>query len=235
MAQERAEAIVLRGVDFSETSRIVTVLSPQRGRMALIAQGARRPKSPLAAVLDTFNRVEIVYYWKASREVQRLGEASLLDGYGRVKRDLEKAVYAGVALETAYKAAQPDEPSEALYAALREGLAHLGLWQGSPQVFMTWWTLHLLNLAGFAPELECAGEPGGFRYDSGVVAKGQAADRRMGPDTAVVLRTLAGAEDACPELEAGPALKDAFAALRGFLVRQFESDFRSFRVIDQMF
>lgn len=235
MAQERAEAIVLRGVDFSETSRIVTVLTPQHGRLTLIAQGARRPKSPLAAVLDTFNRVEIVYYWKASREVQRLGEASLLDGYGALKQDLDKTVYAGVALEAAYKAAQPGEPSAELYAALRGGLADFALWPGSPQAFVTWFILRLLAVTGFAPDLECPGEPGGFRYDSGVVAKGQAADRRMDPQTVDVLQTLAAAADACPGLEPGPALQDALAALRGFLVRQFESDFRSFRVIDQMF
>ena len=71
---------VLRGVDFSETSRIVTFLTPGRGRLACLAKGARRRRSPFQAMLDTLNRDEIVYYWKDGREVQQLGEAALLDG-----------------------------------------------------------------------------------------------------------------------------------------------------------
>ena len=56
----------------------------------------RRPKSPLAGILDTFNRVEIVYYWKESRSVQPLGDVTLLDDYAPVKRDLDKATYGRV-------------------------------------------------------------------------------------------------------------------------------------------
>ena len=66
MSQERTEAIVLRGVDFSESSRIVTLLSPDRGRLVCMAKGVKRPKSQLAGLLDTFNRLEVVYYWKYS-------------------------------------------------------------------------------------------------------------------------------------------------------------------------
>src|SRR5690606_17321491 len=110
MPQERSDAVVLLAVDFSETSRIVSVLTPQRGKMALLATGVRRPKSELAALLDTFNRVELVYYWKDSRSVQRLGEASLLSAYAAVKRDLDKQAYAGVGLEFVYKVAHENEP-----------------------------------------------------------------------------------------------------------------------------
>ena len=56
VSQEKTEAIVLRGVDFSESSRIVTFLSPERGRLTCIAKGARRKNSGVSAVLDTFNR-----------------------------------------------------------------------------------------------------------------------------------------------------------------------------------
>ena len=82
MAQEKAEALVLRGVDFSETSRIITFLSPERGLLTCIAKGVRRKGSPLASVLDTFNHVELVYYWKEGRGVHTLGEASLLHRTG---------------------------------------------------------------------------------------------------------------------------------------------------------
>ena len=68
--------------------------------------------------MDTFNRLELVYYWKEGRSVQKLAEATLLDGFSSLKSDLDKALYAAFPLEVAYRAAQEDEPSHELYAAL---------------------------------------------------------------------------------------------------------------------
>ena len=128
LAPEQTEAIVLRGVDFSETSRIVTFLTPERGRLACMAKGMRRSKNDLAALLDTFHRVELVYYWKDSRSVHPLREVSRLDGYAAIKKDLAKATYGALALEVAYKTAHENEPSEELYDVLKNGLAQLAAW-----------------------------------------------------------------------------------------------------------
>jgi len=78
--REHTEAIVLKGVDFSETSRIVTLITPDRGKMACMAKGVKRPKSPMAGVLDTFNRIDLVYTWKDTRQVQTLIEANVANG-----------------------------------------------------------------------------------------------------------------------------------------------------------
>ncbi|MGI6460163.1 MAG: DNA repair protein RecO [Candidatus Hydrogenedentales bacterium] len=88
-------------------------MTPDRGKVACMAAGARRPKSSLSGVLDLFNRLEIVYYWKDGRSVQRLAEASVLETYPAIKADLERSVCAAFPLEIAYKAAQENEPSEA--------------------------------------------------------------------------------------------------------------------------
>ena len=64
MAYKQNEAVVLRKVDYSETSLIVTVLTPDFGRMALLAKGARRKCSPVVPALDTFNRVDLTFTWK---------------------------------------------------------------------------------------------------------------------------------------------------------------------------
>lgn len=167
MSQERTEAVVLRGVDFSETSRIVTFLCPDRGKLACMALGARQPKSPMAALLDTFNRLEIIYYWKDGRNVQKLGEASLLDGYPGVKRELAKAVYAAFPLELAYKAAQENEPAYELYEAVASGLEGMENWTGCVQIHAAWMALQVLSTAGYEPSMECGGEPAGFSCRAG--------------------------------------------------------------------
>ena len=46
MASEKTDAIVIRMVEFSETSLVVTLYSREFGRISAIAKGARRPRGP---------------------------------------------------------------------------------------------------------------------------------------------------------------------------------------------
>lgn len=239
MSQERTEAVVLRGVDFSETSRIVTLLTPDRGRLACIAKGARRKKSPLAAALDTFNRLEIVYYWRDGRAVQILGETALLDGYGAIKADLEKATFAAFPLELALKIAHENEPSHALYAVLVRGLDGLAPWPGSVRTYACWLALQLLSAAGFEPALDACAECGkavgnapGFSYQGGVVCPQCVSDRRLTAEQHEALRVLVRSREACPRID-GEA--DLYRLVHRYAARQLETDLRSVRVIDQMF
>ena len=235
MSQERSEAVVIRAVDFSETSRIVTFLCPERGKMACMAQGVRRPKSPLAGLLDTFNRLEIVYYWKDGRGVQKLGEATLLDGFSGLKTDLEKGAYAAFALELAYKTAQENEPSRALYETLLSGLDRMRAWDGPARVHAMWQVLRLLSVAGFEPDLngdEAAKKTYGFSFDSGVAQAGARADRSLSAEDLGILRTLAGSQETCPHVKDSAPV---FQVLSGYVSRQLESEFRSLRVINQLF
>ncbi|MCC6796633.1 MAG: DNA repair protein RecO [Candidatus Hydrogenedentes bacterium] len=216
MGQERSEAIVVRGVDFSETSRIVTFLTPARGKLACMAQGVRRAKSPMAGALDTFNRLEIVYYWKDGRSVQKLAEAALQHSYPGIKSDLNKSMFAAFPLEFAYKVAQENEPSHELFAALAEGLADMESWTGPARTHAAWQTMRLLAVAGFEPDLSCA----------------QSFEIPVRAGTLDVLRELAALSDTCPVRIDQP---EAFESLARYTVRHVDSEFRSLRVIAQMF
>lgn len=206
VSQEKSDAIVLRGVDFSETSRIVTLLTPQRGKLAVIAKGARRRNSPLAPVLDTFNLVEVVYLWKDGREVQTLAEATLMQGWPGLKRDLERSAYAAFCLEMAGKVAHENESSDALYARLLRGLREMETGSSGARAVAAWTAFQLLAEAGYA--LETAQYPGALAED---------------------LQRLAG--DAPPP----ETNSETFNLLRRYASHHLESDFKSARVIDQLF
>jgi DNA repair protein RecO (recombination protein O) len=238
LSQERTEALVLRGVDFSETSRIVTLLTPHRGLVACMVKGVRRPKSPFAASLDTMNRVEAVVYWKDSRNVQLLAEAALLDDYGAVKRDLDKVTLAGFPLELALRTARENEPSDGLFGTLAHGLEQLARWPGPAKVHCCWQVLQLLTVAGYQPELDVCAHCGGalgasprFAYDSGAVCDECPGDRRLSAEDFRALRLMQDQIESCPPIEAAGAM---LSVLRYFAARHLETDFRSMRVIDQM-
>ncbi len=238
MPQERSEAVVLRGVDFSESSRIVTFLSPERGRLSCMAKGARRHRSPLQAVLDTLNRVEIVYFWKDSRSIQQLGEVALLDGFGGLKADLDKASFAALPLEFALRAAHENEPSHAVYAVLVGGMESLSAWRGDVRLHASWQLAQLLAVSGFEPALDACSECGtplehasGFSYSCGVTCAACRRDRRIDADEFTALRTLVRARDACPS---GVSIGGVYRLLCEYAMRQLETDLHSVRVIDEM-
>jgi len=239
VGQETTEALVLRGVDFSETSRIVTLLTPARGRVACMAKGARRANSPLAAVVDTLNRVEVVLFWKDGRDIQTLAEATLLDRYSVLRGDIERASWAAFPLELAGKVAHENEPSTLLYATLRTGLEQWVPGQVTARTHACWMAARLLGVAGFAPELGACSHCGddvrgacGFSLDSGIVCPACRGERRLSQAAVETMRALFSEEDDCPAVVVG---QEVFQALRAYASRQLETDFRSARVLQDMF
>ena len=229
---------MLRGVDFSETSRIATFLTPHRGLVACMAKGARRAKSPLAASLDTMNRVEAVIYWKDGRNIQLLAEATLLDDFNGIKADLDKVTLAAFPLELILRTAHEDEPSEELFDTLVRGLTSLEGWQGSPKAHCCWQVLRLLTASGFQPALHaCAhcGQPVGtaprFAYDGGAVCDQCPGDRQLTQDEYQALIAMQESPETCPSVD---AVGNVLSVLRYYASRQLETDFRSMRVIDQL-
>jgi DNA repair protein RecO (recombination protein O) len=83
MTQQRqrvdgAEAFLLHAHPYSETSLILDVFSRSHGRLALLARGARRPRSALRGVLLSFQPLELG--WFGGGEVKTLARAEWRGG-----------------------------------------------------------------------------------------------------------------------------------------------------------
>ncbi len=237
MSIEHSEAVVLRGVDYSQTSRIVTFLAPHRGRLACIAKGVRRPRSGKAAALDTFNRLDIGFVWKESRAVQTLTECAVIDSFDALKTDLDRSARASIAIEIALRVAHDNEPSEALYAALVDGLGELSGVRGLADAIACRVVLRLLAAAGFAPSVEVCCVTGarvngaaGFSLDGGVTVSREHMDRVLSAGDVVLLQRIAGSAPVVEGTDAAPLLK----LLCMYAERQLDITLRSTRVLEQL-
>ncbi len=94
MSAEKSEAIVLRVVDFSETSCVVTLMTRDFGKITALAKGARRRKSPFEAALDLLAICRIVFLHKTSGAMDLLTEAKLERRFRSGSKDLNR-LYAG--------------------------------------------------------------------------------------------------------------------------------------------
>lgn len=93
------QAIILRVIDYQESSKILTVLSEEHGKIALIAKGAKKPKNKLAGILEIGAVLDVVYYYKQSRGVQTLTEASVYYATDSFRKDFERAAVLYATLE----------------------------------------------------------------------------------------------------------------------------------------
>ena len=94
MTAEQTTAIVIRTVEFSETSLVVTLLTRDFGRLSALAKGARRPKGPFEGALDLLAVCRVVVIRKSTDTLDLLTEAKLHRRFRGAERSLRR-VYAG--------------------------------------------------------------------------------------------------------------------------------------------
>ncbi len=77
MSSEKTSAIVVRVIDFSDTSCVVTCFTRDFGKVVGLAKGARRPKGPFEGAIDLLAVCRIVFLHKSSETLDLLTEAKL--------------------------------------------------------------------------------------------------------------------------------------------------------------
>jgi DNA repair protein RecO (recombination protein O) len=123
---QRTLALVLRTVEVFETSLIATLFTRDLGQVAVLAKGARRPKSPVQGGLDLLGVSDIVLFPKASEALDLLVEAVPVERFASLRRDLA-ALYGGYYIaELLIGLTDPHDPHPRLFDAARITLRHLG-------------------------------------------------------------------------------------------------------------
>lgn len=119
--QEQQAAFVLHSYPFRETSLIVEAFSRDHGRVALVARGARRPKSALRGTLLLFQ--PLLLSWSGRRELRTLTQAEWRGSHAPLKG---QALICGFYLnELLLKLTPRDDPHEHLFAIYEDTLAAL--------------------------------------------------------------------------------------------------------------
>jgi DNA repair protein RecO (recombination protein O) len=156
----KAIGYVIRTQDYSETSRILKVLTREVGVISLIAKGARRPDSRFGAALELLTLSEFVYYDREG--LKTLSQASLLKPHLELKGDYERLTIALRCARVVYRALEEDHPEERVFKLFEELLRALSQRGGREDenlaLYELAFTLKLLAQLGWAPQLErCTG------------------------------------------------------------------------------
>ena len=147
----RTTGLILRTRPLTETSLIVSWLTPDLGRIATVAKGARRPKSPFRGKLDLFYEADFSFARSQRSDLHNLREVVLRDPHSRLREDLgwiQQASYAATLIE---QTTETETPIAAVYELMRTFLAALPVAPPSAtRVFA--FELKLLHELGLGPD-----------------------------------------------------------------------------------
>lgn len=112
---EKAQAIVIRQADFSESSRVITLFSREFGKFAVLAKGAKRLKGPFDAALDLLSKCRVVFLRKSTGALSLLTQADLVSRFAPAPGSLN-SLYGGYYVADLLCGLTEDfDPAPALY------------------------------------------------------------------------------------------------------------------------
>lgn len=196
----KTEAIVLRWYPVSETSRVVSWLTPEQGRIATLIKGSQRPKSAFLGQYDLFCTCELLYYARERESLLITRECSPLKTRNRLRVDWRACALASYLAGLVGRVTPSDAPHPELFGLLDDALDDLAAEGGSAPV-LYWYELQLLAALGLAPRLQhCTGcgqevAPGlrqtGFAYARGGIVCPRCRRERDGEQVPIAPDVLA--------------------------------------------
>ncbi len=199
MASYKDEGVVLRTTRLGEADRIVTIVTPEHGKVRAVAKGIRRTRSRLGSRLDPMTHVSLAC-WKG-RELDVVTAVEVIDHFRGVRENLDKMPTAFTMLEAVDHVAVERQPMPAVFKLLAGALGALA-GEGGP-VLLGAFLLKLLVLEGVGPSPhDCArcGQVGGgagglvaFDPQAGGFVCGRCrSGRAVAPETLELVRQFLG-------------------------------------------
>lgn len=147
----RVEAIILKRTDFGEADRILTLFTPDLGKLRAIAKGARKPSSRKSGHIELFTHSMLLL--AKGRHLDVVTQADTLDSFMPLRENLERLGYAYYMAELVDKFLEEDAENRALYDLLLHALAWLGSPANDPVLLARYFELQLLKHVGYQPQL----------------------------------------------------------------------------------
>jgi DNA repair protein RecO len=151
-------AIVLKTVDYSESSKIVTLFTRRHGKIGVMGRGVKKPKNKMAGLLEVGNLLDVVYYMKDSRSVQILSEASYHQKLLNLRLNFEKMATMMSTLELVSQLLHDNEKNLPIFEFAQRLLVWLNDASIKPALLFPYVQIRLAALMGIGLQLEPASE-----------------------------------------------------------------------------
>lgn len=161
-APYRTTGLVLGRSNFGEADRIITFLTPDHGKLKLVARGVRKIKSRLGGHLEPFGFVELMCA-PGRGQLDVITSARLADYYPQITDNYDRLSRAHMVAQLLSGLTSEGQPQPEVYQLAREVYAALAT-TDQLSLLELYVKLRLLDTIGYRPDLAACstcGESGG--------------------------------------------------------------------------
>jgi DNA repair protein RecO (recombination protein O) len=151
MNQTENTAIVLRRVNYRDNDRMVTLLSPSRGRIDALIRNCRKPKSHNLNAAELFALGDYMLIETGGRMI--VTSVHLIETFYPLRADYDRLTCAVWLLSLAEAAAEPEQEQQELFMLLLHTLSRLAFSAQPWKPLLSGFLLHFSACQGFKPRL----------------------------------------------------------------------------------
>lgn len=157
MKIESIEGVVLTETNYSESSKILNVLTKEHGLIGIMSKGCRNMKSKLRGVSRKLIYGTFHIYYK-EKGLSTLIGVDVKNSFSKILTDLEKISYASFILDLTNQVVKQNENNE-IFELLKDTLIKIeeGL---NPIALTNILELKMLDYLGVSPNIDCCSECG---------------------------------------------------------------------------
>lgn len=151
----KIKCIVLSTADYGDHDRMLTLFSPEHGRIDARARNCRKATSPLLSCVQPFTYGEyLLFHYKDKNTVN---QGTVLETFYPLREDADRFTAAAFAGALVRSAAQDGEENEALFSLLYRTFSYLAYGENTAADMLTAFLVRFLSVTGFQPALtRCA-------------------------------------------------------------------------------
>ncbi|MCK9212038.1 MAG: DNA repair protein RecO [Ignavibacteriaceae bacterium] len=174
----KTEGIVLSKLDYSDSSKIVSIYSSEFGKISAIVKGGRGKNSKVGMVVDPLNILNLVLYNKEQREVQLISSAEMLFYFSHLHNDFERMKYSYAVIELLKYLTVDNETNQRLYKGSKKILQLMDTSDEQPEILFLKYFLFILQETGFEIQMSACSichkeikkeKVNGFNYEHGML------------------------------------------------------------------
>ncbi len=146
----RLTGLVLHHRDQGEADRLITLLTPDRGKVVLLAKGARKIPSRKAGHLERFTHVRVQA--ARGRTWDIITQADTVQTFPRIRTSLKRTAHAYYVSELLLLFAAEEQADRPLFDLALETFHHLNT-ADNLLLVSRWFEAHVLRVVGYQPQL----------------------------------------------------------------------------------
>lgn len=145
------KGVVIRQTKYSESDKILTIFTKEKGKVQAIAKGARKPKSHLMGSTEIFCYSEFLMY--NGRSLYNINQGQIIDSFYSLREDIYKLSYATFILELIDSSVLEEEANDILFELLVKTLKVLSDMEDDYKKLLFAFQIKYISFIGFKPQL----------------------------------------------------------------------------------